>query len=63
VFKYLNGDVYTGEFDDDSLTGTGKMQYKRSREVYKGQFVNDKRNGQGTLWDKTGLVIYSGFWR
>ena len=45
---WRSGQVYEGEWKDDTRNGCrGKMIYA-SGNVYEGEWNNDKRNGEGT---------------
>lgn len=48
TMKSHNGDVYTGEVQDDLPHGNGKIIY-HDGDVYEGQFFNGKPNGMGTM--------------
>lgn len=43
-----NGDVYEGEWRDDSRCGQGTMQYING-DIYSGEWQNDRRHGYGVL--------------
>lgn len=55
-FKFINGDIYEGEFKNDKFHGYGKFICKESydngdvfEEIYEGYWENDKKHGKGEL--------------
>lgn len=41
MFRFKNGDVYDGEFQDDRISGMGKLTYKNNK-VEEGYFEDAK---------------------
>lgn len=48
TLTFKNGDTYTGEFDQNQISGFGTFT-KKSGEKYDGDFVNGQRHGHGKL--------------
>jgi hypothetical protein len=53
IYKYFNGDVYEGKFQDGWRNGFGKMTYANG-ELYEGEWKKGKRDGEGKLFYKNG---------
>ena len=54
-YQYLNGDQYTGDFENGVIKGKGLMNYGsegRKDMLYQGVFCEGKRHGQGELRTK-----------
>lgn len=60
MMKYLNGEVYNGQWKDGLRDGKGKMTYMNG-DVYEGEWSEGKRQGKGKLKTHTGEV-YEGEW-
>lgn len=60
IFKYNNGDTYTGECQFGKIDGFGIYLYA-DKKKYTGYFSYDKFNGIGTYED--GEIITKGSWR
>jgi len=63
----VNGDHYTGEWNDNKKNGKGTKFWKKKGAVYDGDWKHDLRNGFGTysLPAKEGgyKKVYSGGWK
>lgn len=56
---YEDGTVYTGQLEDWSREGTGKLE--EYGDVYEGQFEDNRKNGEGKLYYKNG-DYFNGTW-
>lgn len=65
MLKYVNGDVYEGEWTDGAMHGQGTYTYADG-DVYTGDWRNDKRHGKGKVSyvANSGIVMesYDGDW-
>lgn len=68
TFKWNTGESYSGRWENDTMTGTGKMVFPGVGE-YEGGFENDKRSGTGRFtWyydgepEEGAPVSYEGEW-
>lgn len=59
--KYLSGDEYEGNWDDDMKNGYGVMKYSNGF-TYKGTWLNDKKHGNGILIGPNNFMI-EGVWK
>ncbi len=61
--KFLNGDIYEGDFRNGRQSGEGTMVYRGNPSLrkYEGAWAADKRHGRGTLEYGNG-DIRSGLW-
>lgn len=62
----VNGDRYTGEWDDNKKNGKGTMTWKKSGTIYDGDWKDDRRCGFGTYSVSEGAgyrKVYSGGWK
>ena len=57
---YSDGNIYDGEWNDNSRHGQGKMTYP-SGEIYIGAWKDNKKNGNGKMTYSNGN-IYEGEW-
>jgi hypothetical protein len=48
IYRYPNGDVYEGEWDNDKKHGLGEYIYSDG-SVYRGEWKEDMKHGTGTL--------------
>lgn len=53
IFRYINGDVYEGEFIKDRKKGKGIFRYING-DIYEGEYSNDKCKGKGIYKYKDG---------
>ncbi len=62
--KYLNGNVYIGEWVNGVLHGNGRMSYT-SGIVYQGNWFENKRHGHGSYFNpnKPSGISYKGLWQ
>ena len=56
----LNGDVYTGNFENGLFSGFGKMELSNG-DVFSGVFKDNFKNGEGKLEEANGSVT-TGIW-
>jgi hypothetical protein len=62
-YEFPNGNVYEGEWKNNSIHGRGIMNYKSGNiSFYNGEWKNNKWNGIGTKICKNG-IIYRGIWK
>mmetsp|Transcript_10012 Transcript_10012/g.10117 ORF Transcript_10012/g.10117 Transcript_10012/m.10117 type:complete len:512 (-) Transcript_10012:77-1612(-) len=61
TYRYPNGDIYKGNWDGDSMHGTGTL-ITHAGDTYTGEFVCNKRHGAGTVKYANGDV-YEGEYR
>lgn len=61
VFHTKTGLIYEGSFENDYLTGMGKLYCTKTGSSYEGEFLNNKFNGIGTFLWKDG-TRYHGSW-
>ncbi|MDO5133838.1 MAG: hypothetical protein Q4D81_12810 [Eubacteriales bacterium] len=60
-FRFLTGEVYSGDWQDSYMEGNGVLLFPEIGE-YKGELSNSMRNGQGIFtWDSG--EIYEGDWK
>ena len=60
---YSNGDIYEGQFKENSIWGQGIFTWKDGRK-YEGEFVNNKMEGKGCFtWPKPEQNVYIGKYR
>lgn len=57
TYKFANGNVYEGNWEDGTRAGQGKMTYKNGA-VYEGEWQGDKCHGKGKWTDENG--VYEG---
>ena len=57
---YANGDVYNGEWANDTKNGQGTYTFSNG-DVYNGEWADDNKNGQGIMTYANGDV-YEGRW-
>ncbi len=62
-FIYGNGDVYVGDFKNDSYEGQGRLEKKAASTFYTGSFKNNLYDGHGVEEYKSGGVLYNGTWK
>ena len=43
--------MYDGEWNQNKMTGYGKLFYQSGRIAYEGYWENDKFDGKGTLYN------------
>ena len=60
TIKYLNGDIYKGEIQDEKRTGYG-INYFINGDRYEGWWENNVQNGTGTLFYNDGS-LFIGQW-
>ena len=60
TYKWNDGAVYEGEFDNDQINGSGALTIPE-KGTYNGTFVNGKRSGQG-IYTFTNGDKYEGNW-
>lgn len=60
-YYFLNGDVYSGEFQQGKRQGKGSLKFANSAEIYEGEFLNNLFHGHGVYYYKSGNV-YDGSW-
>lgn len=53
---FMNGDEYTGEWENNMKHGRGKYIFQKSGEFYEGEWKNDKRHGFGSLFIPRGSI-------
>ncbi len=62
IFKYKNGETYSGEFLNNQPEGVGKY-YFLNGDIYEGDFANGKINGYGTYISNQQNSRYIGFFK
>lgn len=60
TYKWKDGSVYNGNWQNDKMNGYGKLHYSND-DIYEGNWVDNNAEGYGELTQKTGL-IYKGLW-
>ena len=55
TFSYKNGDLYTGQFDNDEFNGKGKISFG-SLDAYEGDFIDGRLEGLGVMEYKVGMI-------
>jgi hypothetical protein len=58
---YLNGDEYTGNFQDSLRSGQGTMTYANN-DTYTGAWANNQPHGHGTHTESRTGNVYTGNW-
>lgn len=58
--KWVNGNVYTGDYENGKPHGKGTMKWKENDKTYTGDFVEGKRTGNGVEFDPTKEEKYEG---
>jgi len=61
IFRYQNGDIYSGNFLNGKKSGFGTMIFA-NKNKYIGQWQNDQPNGKGTLFSPSGIT-QTGIWK
>lgn len=61
IMRYVNGSVYTGQWDNGTMHGNGTIEWSEG-SVYTGQWVRGKRTGFGTYTWANGNR-YIGQWK
>lgn len=50
-YKYSNGNMYEGKFDEGQRSGLGRFIWARTSEKYEGEWKHDERHGYGVhVW-------------
>lgn len=60
VWKYGNGDIYTGQHSRGVRNGQGTMVFARSNDSYEGQWLNDNMHGMGVYTFGRSKDVYRG---
>ena len=47
--QFSNGNIYTGQFENDSYDGFGKLVQKNGSQIYEGEFKKGYTHGHGKL--------------
>jgi len=61
IYKYDSGDTYEGDYENDQMSGNGKIISISKKFTYEGHFANGMFDGQGTYknerdgWEHVGL--------
>lgn len=67
TIKYINGDVYEGNWDLGKLSGKGKYhRLKNDHSIenkYEGMFLDGSKHGKGVLTFVNEKTIYEGTWK
>ena len=66
TFYAVNGDQYTGEWENNKKNGKGTQVWKKTGAIYDGDWKGDQRCGFGTLSYPNNEVfrkVYSGGWK
>lgn len=63
LFKFPNGNHYTGSFRNGFKEGQGTLLYAGTGEKYTGSWFNDKAHGDGELVYAGGDTRYTGQWQ
>lgn len=58
---FSNGDVYDGQFRNDTFKGQGKYVFKQGKRVYDGYFENGRPDNSGCY--QIGSTKYEGQWK
>jgi len=61
TYRFINGDVYNGEFKNKKPDGKGKMEFENGN-VYKGTFKKGEISGSGTMHYTNG-DYFRGSWK
>ena len=61
TFSYKNGDLYTGQFDNDEFNGKGKISFG-SLDAYEGDFIDGRLEGLGVMEYKVGMIRMYRMW-
>ena len=58
-FKFPNGDLFYGFFENDILQGVGTIVFKSNPKFfsYWGDFVKNEMKGSGIVWLLSGEII------
>ena len=48
--KFMNGDIYEGNFFQDKFLGYGKYTWKSTGNYYEGDWIDGQRTGQGVYF-------------
>ena len=62
IYKFKNGDKYSGRLKDRMFHGVGVMIYSNG-DRYSGEFKKDKKSGTGTQVFKSQRKVYIGKWK
>lgn len=62
IYKFKNGDKYSGALKDRMFHGSGTLIYKNG-DRYNGDFKKDKKSGTGTMVYRSQRKIYIGKWK
>ena len=54
---FLNGNKYTGDFQNDKRSGHGHFHWHSTGNSYEGEFHNDKRTGFVTVSFEDDMVL------
>jgi len=58
--RYVDGNVFEGDFKFDNMNGKGVLTYANG-DVYTGDYKDDKKHGEGVYAYKSGDK-YEGHW-
>ena len=61
VYKYADGVIYEGQYEDDKKTGYGIYKWKDGR-VYQGYWFKGKQHGLGIFKDPNKNKTRHGLW-
>lgn len=59
--KFPNGDIYQGEWSENTMQGTGSYTY-RNGDIYSGSWALGKKSGEGTYFYKADSSVIKGTW-
>ena len=55
VYKWINGDKYTGAYEENERNGEGEFTWEDGHK-YKGEWKNNVKCGKGELFDTKGKL-------
>jgi hypothetical protein len=62
IYRFPNGDVYDGEWDNGKANGRGRCSYSVNHAIYEGYWKDNERYGRGT-YVLPSCFAYEGSWK
>ena len=59
----MNGDEYTGQFENGLKSGVGKMTYGATGNIYEGDWADGAHHGHGILTEAATGNVFEGGWK